>query len=156
MDLFDGVRTAAVAEPRNDSVTPAEFHQDCDGIALCRLVRKCRPGCDIGQRAGRDIGVDQRNAPLHTRRQPPTLDRGEMLADTVDVADLQSGGDESLVDVDEIAFVEPWSERLLDACGSAAGDEEEDLVMRGDEVEQLTAGREAGGSDVRMTTFDNR
>jgi sirohydrochlorin ferrochelatase len=78
-----------------------------------------------------------------------------MLADAIDVPDFQSGGNELLIDVNEIAFVKPRRERLLDTCGSSAGDEEEDLLARIDEVEQLSAGFEAGGGDTRMTAFNN-
>ena len=78
-----------------------------------------------------------------------------MLADTVDIADLQSRRDEFFVDVDQIAFVEPGSQRLLDACRATAGDEEEDLVVRVDEVEQLSAGVKTGVRNIRMSAFND-
>ncbi len=44
---------------------------------------------------------------------------------------------------------------LFDARRSAAGDEEEDLVVRIDEVEQLSSGFETRVGDVRMSTFND-
>ena len=62
---------AKVRQPGHLRVKHEHVFIDVDGVALRRVISERRTRCDVCQFSTADIGIDQRNAPLHTRRQPP-------------------------------------------------------------------------------------
>ena len=106
-------------------------------IVLCQQFAHLGHGGVIGrsgaggervERAQRHVGQQQAHLGCLRRGhgQPPALNRGEMLAQRIDLADGRTGSQQQLVEGDGIVERDLRVQRKVEHGRSAAGDEEED------------------------------